>query len=96
MKALLANQLSLVHLIRVDLSAILALETQETAAEPACEFGHFVSGIRWPPPFSLLLSSVLLPDREKHWNQPGAGVMIDDKPPLVRASLLTRCCTFQH
>lgn len=43
-----------------------------------------------------LLSSVLLPDRKKHWNQPGAGVMIDDKPPMVRASLLTCSCTFQH
>lgn len=47
-------------------------------------------GIGWP--LSFCLSFLLLPDREKGWNKPGAGVMIDDTPPLVHTSLLTHCC----
>lgn len=47
-------------------------------------------GIGWP--LSFCLSFLLPPDREKGWNKPGAGVMIDDTPPLVHTSLLTHCC----
>lgn len=47
-------------------------------------------GVGWP--LSFRLSFLLLPDREKGWNKPGAGVMIDDMPPLVHTSLLTHCC----
>lgn len=48
------------------------------------------SGIGWP--LSSRFSSPLPPDREKVRNELGAGVMIDDTPPLVHTSLLTRCC----
>lgn len=39
--------------------------------------------------YSLLPFLLLLPDKEKGWNKPGAEVMIDDTPPPVYTSLLT-------
>lgn len=71
----------------------MAPETQQTV-KLAGQFGCL--SVECAGHRGSLLSPVLLPEREKRRKQPGAGVMIDDKPPLARASLLTRCCTFQH